>query len=73
MEKPRPSIGWKGLINDLFLDDSHNIIEELGMARHILLKINEMGVPTATEFLDPVTPQYISTLTSWAAIGARTK
>jgi 3-deoxy-7-phosphoheptulonate synthase len=72
MEKPRTSIGWKGLINDPFLDDSHNIIEGLRMARHILLKINEMGVPAATEYVDPITPQYISTLTSWAAIGART-
>jgi 3-deoxy-7-phosphoheptulonate synthase len=72
MEKPRTSIGWKGLINDPFLDDSHNIVEGLRMARHILLQINEMGIPTATEFVDPITPQYISTLTSWAAIGART-
>jgi len=72
MEKPRTSIGWKGLINDPFLDDSHNIVEGLRMARHILLQINEMGIPTATEFVDPITPQYLSTLTSWAAIGART-
>ncbi len=72
MEKPRTSIGWKGLINDPFLDDTHNIIEGLRMARHILLQINEMGIPTATEYVDPITPQYLSTLTSWAAIGART-
>ena len=72
MEKPRTSIGWKGLINDPFLDDSHNIVEGLRMARHILLQINEMGIPAATEYVDPITPQYLSTLTSWAAIGART-
>ena len=72
MEKPRTSIGWKGLINDPFLDDTHNIVEGLRMARHILLQINEMGIPTATEYVDPITPQYLSTLTSWAAIGART-
>ena len=72
MEKPRTSIGWKGLINDPFLDDSHNIVEGLRMARHIILQINEMGIPIATEYVDPITPQYLSTLTSWAAIGART-
>jgi len=72
MEKPRTSIGWKGLINDPFLDDTHNIVEGLRMARYILLQINEMGIPTATEYVDPITPQYLSTLTSWAAIGART-
>jgi 3-deoxy-7-phosphoheptulonate synthase len=72
LEKPRTIIGWKGLINDPFLDGTHNIMEGLRIARSILLKINEMGVPAATEFVDPITPQYISTLISWAAIGART-
>ena len=72
LEKPRTSIGWKGLINDPFLDDTHNIVEGLRMARVLLVQINEMGIPAATEYVDPITPQYISTLTSWAAIGART-
>lgn len=72
LEKPRTVTGWKGLINDPFLDDSHDMVAGLRKARSILLKINEMGLPAATEFLDPITPQYISTLVSWAAIGART-
>jgi 3-deoxy-7-phosphoheptulonate synthase len=72
LEKPRTITGWKGLINDPFLDDTHDMVEGLKKARSILLKINELGVPAATEFLDPITPQYISTLISWAAIGART-
>jgi 3-deoxy-7-phosphoheptulonate synthase len=72
LEKPRTIIGWKGLINDPFLDDTHNVVEGLRKARFLLLKINEMGLPAGTEFLDPITPQYTSTLISWAAIGART-
>jgi 3-deoxy-7-phosphoheptulonate synthase len=72
LEKPRTIIGWKGLINDPFLDGTHDLIEGLRKARSILLKINEMGLSAGTEFVDPITPQYISTLISWAAIGART-
>ncbi|MGD9895752.1 MAG: 3-deoxy-7-phosphoheptulonate synthase [Candidatus Methylacidiphilaceae bacterium] len=71
-EKPRTTIGWKGLINDPFLDGSCNIQEGLRLARKLLLQINEMGLPTASEFLDSITPQYIDDLVSWAAIGART-
>ena len=71
-EKPRTTVGWKGLINDPHLDGSCNIGEGFDLARSILLKINNLGIPCATEFLDPVTPQYISDLISWAAIGART-
>ena len=72
LEKPRTITGWKGLINDPFLDDTHDMVTGLRKARSILLKINEMGLPAATEFVDPITPQYTSTLVSWAAIGART-
>jgi len=71
-EKPRTTIGWKGLINDPFMDSSNNIETGLRKARQILLKINEMGLPVATEMLDPIIPQYISGLVSWTAIGART-
>lgn len=71
-EKPRTTIGWKGLINDPHLDGTCDIGHGFALARKLLLKINEMGLPCATEFLDPVTPQYISDLISWAAIGART-
>ncbi|WP_305061212.1 3-deoxy-7-phosphoheptulonate synthase [Methylacidimicrobium sp. AP8] len=71
-EKPRTTLGWKGLINDPFLDGSCNIQEGLRLARKLLLEINEMGLPTASEFLDAITPQYIDDLVSWAAIGART-
>lgn len=71
-EKPRTTVGWKGLINDPRLDGSCDIEEGLELARSILLKINHLGMPCATEFLDPVTPQYISDLISWSAIGART-
>ena len=71
-EKPRTTIGWKGLINDPHLDDSHDIEGGLKKARRLLLEINGMGLPTATEFLDPIVPQYIADLISWAAIGART-
>jgi 3-deoxy-7-phosphoheptulonate synthase len=71
-EKPRTTVGWKGLINDPDMDDSFHIEKGLHMARELLLKLNEMGLPTATEALDPVTPQYLSDLVSWTAIGART-
>lgn len=71
-EKPRTTTGWKGLINDPQLDDSFQIEEGLKTARSLLLKFTEMGLPTATEALDPITPQYLSELISWAAIGART-
>ena len=71
-EKPRTTIGWKGLINDPHLDGSENIEEGLKIARALLVQIASMGLPTATEFLDPIVPQYIADLVSWAAIGART-
>ena len=71
-EKPRTTVGWKGLINDPHLDGSYNVEEGLLQGRKILREIASMGIPTATEFLDPIVPQYISDLVSWAAIGART-
>ena len=71
-EKPRTTIGWKGLIYDPNLDGSDDIQTGLKKARELLLQITEMGLPAATEFLDPVVPQYIADLVSWAAIGART-
>ncbi|HYF48676.1 MAG TPA: 3-deoxy-7-phosphoheptulonate synthase [Planctomycetota bacterium] len=71
-EKPRTTVGWKGLINDPRLDGSCDIGTGLEIARKLMLKINGMGVPCASELLDPVTPQYIADLVSWAAIGART-
>jgi 3-deoxy-7-phosphoheptulonate synthase len=71
-EKPRTTIGWKGLINDPHLDNSHDIEAGLSKARKLLLEINGMGLPAATEFLDPIVPQYISDLIAWAAVGART-
>jgi 3-deoxy-7-phosphoheptulonate synthase len=71
-EKPRTSIGWKGLINDPNLDGTCDIQEGLRKARKILLRITEMGLPTATELLETITPQYVDDLVSWAAIGART-
>lgn len=71
-EKPRTTIGWKGLINDPRLDGSFRINEGLRVARKLLLQLNEMGVPCATEFLDLITPQFYSGLISWGAIGART-
>jgi 3-deoxy-7-phosphoheptulonate synthase len=71
-EKPRTTIGWKGLINDPHLDGSYDVETGLRTARRLLLGINDLGVPAATEFLDPVVPQYIADLVSWAAIGART-
>ena len=71
-EKPRTTVGWKGLINDPDLDDSYQINKGLRLARKLLLDINSLGVPAATEFLDLVTPQYVADLISWGAIGART-
>ncbi|WP_447971739.1 3-deoxy-7-phosphoheptulonate synthase [Nitrospira sp. M1] len=71
-EKPRTTVGWKGLINDPHLDTSCDIDAGFQLARTILLNINGMGIPCGTEFLDPVTPQYLSDLISWSAIGART-
>lgn len=71
-EKPRTTVGWKGLINDPDLDGSFHINKGLRMARKLLLEINELGMPAGTEFLDLVTPQYITDLISWGAIGART-
>ncbi|MBD2812710.1 3-deoxy-7-phosphoheptulonate synthase AroG [Xenorhabdus sp. Vera] len=71
-EKPRTTIGWKGLINDPNMDCSFNINDGLRTARKLLLEINNMGLPTAGEFLDMITPQYLADLMSWGAIGART-
>jgi 3-deoxy-7-phosphoheptulonate synthase len=71
-EKPRTTIGWKGLINDPHLDGSQDIETGLKIARKLLLEITGMGLPAATEFLDPIVPQYIADLITWAAIGART-
>lgn len=71
-EKPRTSLGWKGLIMDPHLDGTNDIPTGLHMARGILREILDIGLPTATEFLDPITPQYIADLVSWSAIGART-
>ena len=71
-EKPRTTIGWKGLINDPHLDGSYDMALGLRIARQLLLRISEMGLPTATEVLDPIVPQYIADLQAWAAIGART-
>ena len=71
-EKPRTTVGWKGLINDPDLDGSFHINKGLRLARQLLLELNEIGVPAGTEFLDLVTPQYVAGLVSWGAIGART-
>ncbi|GAA4401339.1 3-deoxy-7-phosphoheptulonate synthase AroG [Quisquiliibacterium transsilvanicum] len=71
-EKPRTTVGWKGLINDPDLDNSFQINKGLRTARQLLLAINELGLPAGTEFLDMITPQYIADLISWGAIGART-
>lgn len=71
-EKPRTTVGWKGLINDPHLDGSFDINEGLDLARRFLLEVNELGMPAATEFLDTITPQYTADLVSWGAIGART-
>lgn len=71
-EKPRTSMGWKGLINDPHLDDSFQIATGLQQARQLLLRLAELGLPVGTEALDPIVPQYLADLISWAAIGART-
>ncbi|MFP5304852.1 MAG: 3-deoxy-7-phosphoheptulonate synthase [Gammaproteobacteria bacterium] len=71
-EKPRTTVGWKGLINDPDLDDSYDINKGLRAARRLLLRLNEMGVPAGVEYLDILTPQYLTDLVSWGAIGART-
>jgi 3-deoxy-7-phosphoheptulonate synthase len=71
-EKPRTTIGWKGLINDPYLDTTHDIEAGLKKARQLLLDITGSGLPAGTEFLDPIIPQYIAELISWAAVGART-
>lgn len=71
-EKPRTTVGWKGLINDPFMDNSFQINEGLHIARGLLHTINELGLPAATEFLDMISPQYIADMISWGAIGART-
>ena len=71
-EKPRTTVGWKGLINDPYLDESYRIDEGLRIARQLLIDINRLGVPAGSEFLDVISPQYIGDLISWGAIGART-
>src|SRR5256885_11604325 len=71
-EKPRPTVGWKGLINDPYLNGSFRINEGLRIARDLLVRINQAGVPAGCEFLDVISPQYIGDLISWGAIGART-
>ncbi len=71
-EKPRTTVGWKGLINDPYLNDSFKIEEGLHVGRRLLLDIAELGLPAATEALDPISPQYLQDLISWSAIGART-
>jgi 3-deoxy-7-phosphoheptulonate synthase len=71
-EKPRTTVGWKGLLNDPYLDQSYKINDGLRLARHLLLDLAEMGVPAGTEFLDMISPQYVAGLVSWGAIGART-
>ncbi len=71
-EKPRTTVGWKGLINDPYLNDSFKIQDGLHVGRKLLLDIAELGLPTATEALDPISPQYLQDLISWSAIGART-
>src|SRR5260370_30394062 len=71
-EKPRTTTGWKGLLNDPHMDDSCDMQQGLRIARRLLIEINSMGLPAATELLDPITPQYIADLISWTAVGART-
>lgn len=71
-EKPRTTVGWKGLINDPYLDESYRIDEGLRIARQLLIEINRLGLPAGSEFLDVISPQYIGDLISWGAIGART-
>ncbi|MGF1763168.1 3-deoxy-7-phosphoheptulonate synthase AroG [Aliivibrio kagoshimensis] len=71
-EKPRTTVGWKGLINDPYMDDSFKLNDGLRLGRKLLLDLTDMGMPTASEFLDMITPQYMADLISWGAIGART-
>jgi 3-deoxy-7-phosphoheptulonate synthase len=71
-EKPRTTVGWKGLINDPHLDDTFHVEEGLALARRLLIDITNLGVPLSTEALDPITPQYLHDLIAWSAIGART-
>jgi len=71
-EKPRTTVGWKGLVNDPRMNDSCDLAAGLRLARQTLLEITSLGLPTATEFLDPIVPQYLADVVSWAAIGART-
>jgi 3-deoxy-7-phosphoheptulonate synthase len=71
-EKPRTTVGWKGLIMDPYLDGSHDIAAGLRVGRAFLREVLDLGLPTATEFLDPITPQYVADLVCWGAIGART-
>jgi len=71
-EKPRTTVGWKGLINDPDLDETYKISKGIEMARKLLIDLAEMGLPAGTEFLDPISPQYITDVISWGAIGART-
>ncbi len=71
-EKPRTTVGWKGLINDPYLDGSFQIDKGMSLARELMIQINEMGLPIANEALDPISPQYMQDLISWSAIGART-
>jgi 3-deoxy-7-phosphoheptulonate synthase len=71
-EKPRTTVGWKGLINDPYLDGSFRINEGLRIGRRLLLELNELGVPAGVEYLDVISPQYVADLVSWGAIGART-
>lgn len=71
-EKPRTTVGWKGLINDPYLNDSFKIADGLHIGRRLLMDVAEIGLPTATEALDPISPQYLQDLISWSAIGART-
>jgi len=71
-EKPRTTVGWKGLINDPGLDETFRVNDGLRLARKLLIDVNSLGMPTGNEFLDPITPQYLADLASWGAIGART-
>jgi len=71
-EKPRTTVGWKGLINDPYLDGSFQIEKGMTLGRELMIKINELGLPIANEALDPISPQYMQDLISWSAIGART-
>ena len=71
-EKPRTTVGWKGLINDPYLDETYRIDEGLRMGRQLLLEINRLGMPAGSEFLDVISPQYLGDLIAWGAIGART-